>query len=163
MVILAIGAAYILSISSGFRDIVITGTSPSQIPTARTAPTAPVQRSAPTDAAITLRDVKGGTAAGQGSRKLAEGVYNIGVRAQKLAPPIPGNYYRAWLIRGVGSYDGALSLDALRLATNGPNKGDYLLGVQLKEDARVYGGMIITLQPMSDAKPSNVVLEGAFK
>lgn len=128
-------------------------------------PTPPVEQSPQTQAdasIITLRDINGGSATAEGSRKFKDGVYNIGVRAEKLPSPSAGESYRVWLIRNAG-YDNALTLNALHLAQNAPNKGSYVLGAQIKEDARVYSGMIITLQPMSDQKPNNVILEGAFK
>lgn len=168
IVILVIAAAaimYAVSIPDASRNVVMTDTSPDRNPASPPALTPPVKLPPQThaDLFISLRDVSGGSSLAEGSRKLVDGIYNVGVRAEKLPSPSLGKYYRAWLIQNAGSYGDALVLDALRLVQDGTNKGSYVLGAQVKEDAWVYKGMIITLQPMSDQKPSNVILEGVFR
>lgn len=160
IVVLVIAAAAVYFASLSGTNSIITGSVPQGT---NTSPTPAEVLQTSTDASITLRDVSGGSAVAEGSRKLAGKTYNIGVRAEKLPPLSPGKNFRVWLVRSAGSYTDALALDILRQAQVGPNRGDYVLGISLKEDARIYKGMIITLQPVSDSKPSNVILEGVFR
>lgn len=160
IVIIAAGVLVVLTSSSDIlRMIDVTSPGTDRSP----APSGESLAGIKADAGITLRNMQGGAAVGSGSRKLADDVYQIGVRAEKLMAPTPGNQYRTWLIRDAGVYDGALPVGTLQLAQDGANKGNYLLGAEVKGDIRMYKGMILTLQPVSDQQAGNIILEGIFK
>ncbi len=160
IVIIAAGALVFLTSSSDIlRTIGLTSPGIKLSPTPSGESLAGIKA----DANITLRNMQGSAAVGSGSRKLADDVYRIGVRVEKLMAPTPGKQYRAWLVRDAGVYDGALPLGTLQLAQDGANKGNYLLGAEVKGDVRMYKGMIVTLQSAGDQQASNIILEGVFK
>lgn len=159
ILIIVVVIAYVIA-NSGILDFITNGgyQGPAISPN-----TSPSPQELPANASMTLGGVNGSPAIGEGNRKLIDGIYNIGLRVEKLSPPPQKVSYRVWLIQKAGIYDDAISLDALKPAGSGPYKGDYVLGAQMKEDIRMFEAMIVTLQPMTDKKPSNIILEGTFR